>query len=85
MSPVPVIARLRDAGGRAPPRLHRRAAALTAPSSALYGLGVWQVFRETVGDIQPPLGIDPKPFAGATIFGLSMFATLFLGVVLASS
>jgi ABC-2 type transport system permease protein len=54
---------------------------LTALFVALYALGVWQVFRR-LGDIHPPAGIEPRPFAGATIFGLSMFATLFLGVVL---
>src|SRR6185312_7550553 len=30
-----------------------------------------------------PNGIDARGFAGATMFGLAMFATLFLGVVLA--
>jgi Cu-processing system permease protein len=55
--------------------------ALTAVFVALYALAVWQVFRR-LADIHPPLGIEPRPFAGATIFGLSMFATMFLGVVL---
>jgi Cu-processing system permease protein len=54
---------------------------ITAAFVALYGLAVWQVFRR-LNDIHPPLGIEPRPFAGATIFGLGMFATLFLGVVL---
>ena len=54
---------------------------LTAAFVALYGLAVWQVFRR-LNDIHPPGGIEPRPFAGATIFGLSMFATMFLGVVL---
>jgi Cu-processing system permease protein len=56
--------------------------ALTVAFVGLYGLGVWQLFRR-VGQIHPPNGIEPRPFAGATVFGLSMFATLFLGVVLA--
>jgi ABC-type transport system involved in multi-copper enzyme maturation permease subunit len=30
-----------------------------------------------------PAGVDPRTFAGATIFGLAMFGTLFLGTVLA--
>jgi Cu-processing system permease protein len=47
----------------------------------LYALGIWQVFRR-VGRIDAPNGIEPRPFAGAVVFGLSMFATLFLGVVL---
>jgi Cu-processing system permease protein len=55
--------------------------ALTALFVALYALAVWQVFRR-LGDIHPPGGVEPRPFAGATIFGLSMFATMFLGVVL---
>jgi ABC-type transport system involved in multi-copper enzyme maturation permease subunit len=55
--------------------------ALTALFVALYALGVWQVFRR-LDDINPPAGVEPRPFAGATIFGLSMFATMFLGVVL---
>jgi Cu-processing system permease protein len=54
---------------------------MTALFLALYGLGIWQVFRR-VDEIHPPNGIEPRPFAGATVFGLSMFATLFLGVVL---
>jgi ABC-type transport system involved in multi-copper enzyme maturation permease subunit len=54
---------------------------LTALFVALYALAVWQVFRR-LADIHPPGGIEPRPFAGATIFGLSMFATMFLGVVL---
>ncbi|HKG42892.1 MAG TPA: ABC transporter permease subunit, partial [Gaiellaceae bacterium] len=40
------------------------------------------VFRD-IADIGPPAGIEPRPFAGAFLFGLAMFATLFLGVVLA--
>jgi ABC-2 type transport system permease protein len=54
---------------------------LTALFIGLYALAVWQVFRH-IEDIRPPFGIEPRPFAGATIFGLSMFATMFLGVVL---
>ncbi len=54
---------------------------LTAVFVTLYGLGIWQVFRR-VDEIHAPNGIEPRPFAGATVFGLSMFATLFLGVVL---
>jgi len=54
---------------------------LTGIFITLYALGIWQVFRR-VSHIQPPAGIEPRPFAGAFVFGLSMFATLFLGVVL---
>jgi Cu-processing system permease protein len=80
VSPVLVIAQyaLQEALRR---RVFTVVLALTAGFVGLYALAVWQVFRR-VQDIHPPLGIEPKPFAGATIFGLSMFATLFLGVVL---
>jgi ABC-2 type transport system permease protein len=42
------------------------------------------VFRE-LHNIQPPadVHVDVRTFVGATLFGLAMFATLFLGVVLA--
>jgi Cu-processing system permease protein len=80
VSPVLVIARyaIQEAVRR---RVFTVVLALTAAFVVLYGLAVWQVFRR-IGDIHPPGGIEPKPFAGATIFGLSMFATMFLGVVL---
>jgi len=83
VSPVLVIARyaIQEAVRR---RVFTVVLALTAAFVALYGLAVWQVFRR-IGDIRPPGGIEPKPFAGATIFGLSMFATMFLGVVLGSA
>ncbi|HET7808070.1 MAG TPA: ABC transporter permease subunit [Gaiellaceae bacterium] len=55
---------------------------LTAGFLFLYWLANHYAFRD-VENIQPPAGIDPRPFAGAFIFGLAMFATLFLGVVLA--
>jgi ABC-type transport system involved in multi-copper enzyme maturation permease subunit len=38
---------------------------------------------EHIDNVAPPAGIDARGFAGATIFGLAMFGTLFLGVVLA--
>jgi Cu-processing system permease protein len=38
---------------------------------------------ENLGNVGPPVGVDARTFAGATIFGLAMFGTLFLGVVLA--
>ena len=55
---------------------------LTALFLFLYWLGDHYLFRD-VRHIQPPAGIDARTFAGAFIFGLAMFATLFLGVVLA--
>jgi ABC-type transport system involved in multi-copper enzyme maturation permease subunit len=57
---------------------------LTAGFLALYALGAHFAFhdaREFAGGEEKIL--DPKAFAGATIFGMAMFATLFLGAVLA--
>jgi ABC-type transport system involved in multi-copper enzyme maturation permease subunit len=56
---------------------------LTLGFLALYWLGNHFAFRG-VESVSPPQGIDARGFVGATIFGLAMFATLFLGVVLAT-
>jgi Cu-processing system permease protein len=51
---------------------------------ALYGVGVWRAFRDTNAFVPPDqLGLDPAVVTGATVLGLAMFATLFLGTVLA--
>jgi Cu-processing system permease protein len=51
---------------------------------ALYGIGVWRAFRDTTGFVSPEeIGLDPAVVTGATVLGLAMFATLFLGTVLA--
>src|SRR5205814_9616051 len=55
---------------------------LTASFLALYWLANHYIFRD-IAHVGPPAGIEPRPFAGAFIFGLAMFATLFLGTVLA--
>jgi Cu-processing system permease protein len=56
---------------------------LTIAFLALYGLGTWQLF-ETVGTFDEPIdGVEARTVAGATILGLAMFATLFLGTILA--
>jgi len=55
---------------------------LTAAFLGLYALGNHYAFRD-LAHVNPPAGIEPRPFVGAFIFGLAMFATLFLGVVLA--
>jgi Cu-processing system permease protein len=55
---------------------------LTLGFLGLYWLANHYVFRD-VQNISPPVGIDARTFAGAFMFGLAMFATLFLGVVLA--
>jgi Cu-processing system permease protein len=57
-------------------------AILTVAFLALYGLGTWQISKET-GDISNGSGVDGDIIAGATLLGLSMFATLFLGAILA--
>jgi ABC-type transport system involved in multi-copper enzyme maturation permease subunit len=55
---------------------------LTAGFLFLYWLANHYAFRD-LGNVGQPAGIDARTYAGAVIFGLAMFATLFLGVVLA--
>src|SRR6266540_4165450 len=55
---------------------------LTVAFLLLYWMGNRYVFNH-VGEIVPPAGIDAQTFAGAFLFGMAMFGTLFLGVVLA--
>jgi Cu-processing system permease protein len=56
---------------------------LTVAFLALYGLGTWQLFT-AVGEFEEPIeGIEARTVAAATILGLAMFATLFLGTILA--
>jgi Cu-processing system permease protein len=57
---------------------------LTAIFLFLFWLANHFVFRE-LANIQPPpdVHVDTRTFAGAFLVGLAMFATLFLGVVLA--
>ncbi len=57
---------------------------LTAIFLVLFWLANHYVFRE-LANISPPadVHVDTRTFAGAFLFGLAMFATLFLGVVLA--
>ena len=59
---------------------------LTIVFLALYGVGVAQVVPEIEGHLagEDPSGIlDRRIVAGATLVGLAMFGTLFLGTVLA--
>jgi Cu-processing system permease protein len=49
---------------------------------ALYWLGARYTFHH-VDNIVPPAGIDAHTFAASFLFGMAMFGTLFLGVVLA--
>ena len=55
---------------------------LTIAFLALYWVGTRYAFHH-VNNVVPPEGIDPRTFAGAFLFGMAMFGTLFLGVVLA--
>ena len=48
----------------------------------LYRLGAHEVAEEAEG-LGTPAGIEPTEVVGATLLGLAMFATLFLGCVLA--
>jgi ABC-type transport system involved in multi-copper enzyme maturation permease subunit len=56
---------------------------LTLGFLALYGLGAREAFQAQENFRDVATGVDGKVIAGATVFGLSMFATLFLGTVLA--
>jgi Cu-processing system permease protein len=55
---------------------------LTVAFLGLYWLGARYAFHH-VGGVEPPAGVDARTFAGAFLFGMAMFGTLFLGVVLA--
>jgi Cu-processing system permease protein len=57
---------------------------LTLAFLALYGVGTYFAFRDVNGFASSDQKIlDPMAFTGATVFGLAMFATLFLGAVVA--
>ena len=56
---------------------------LTLAFLGLYGLGTSYLF-DHLGNVAPPAGIDARTLVGSTVLGLAMFATLFLGVVLAT-
>jgi Cu-processing system permease protein len=56
---------------------------LTVAFLALYGIGVHFAFRDTQGFAGFDV-INAKAFTGATLLGLAMFATLFLGAVVAA-
>jgi ABC-type transport system involved in multi-copper enzyme maturation permease subunit len=59
-------------------------AVLTLAFLGLYALGAWQAFR-TLGQAGASsfAGVDAATVAAATLLGLAMFATLFLGTILA--
>jgi ABC-type transport system involved in multi-copper enzyme maturation permease subunit len=79
MSPVRAIAALgfQEAVRR---RVFQIVALLTVLYLVLYALGVWQAFEEAHGEIK---GINARIVVGATLLGLNMFGTLFLGAILA--
>jgi Cu-processing system permease protein len=58
-------------------------ALLTVAYLGLYGLGTWQAYKEVRAEGTPFRGIDADIVAGATLLGLNMFGTLFLGTILA--
>jgi Cu-processing system permease protein len=55
---------------------------LTVGFLTLFWLGVHFLYQN-LGNVGPPAGVDARTFVGATVFGLAMFGTLFLGTVLA--
>jgi Cu-processing system permease protein len=57
-------------------------ALLTVAFLGLYALGTWQISQE-LDEIGSEDGVEADVVAGATLLGLSMFATLFLGAILA--
>ncbi len=81
MSAVPIIVgyALREAVRR---KVFVVVLVLTALFLGLYAVANHYAFRD-LASINAPEGIDARTFAGASVFGLAMFATLFLGVVLA--
>jgi len=58
-------------------------AVLTVAYLILYGLGTWQAFESTKGESVQFRGVEADVVAGATLLGLNMFGTLFLGTILA--
>jgi ABC-2 type transport system permease protein len=58
-------------------------AILTLASGVLYVLGARIAFHDTQNFSGPGIA-DAKDFTGATVFGMAMFGTLFLGAVLAA-
>jgi Cu-processing system permease protein len=56
---------------------------LTLAFGALYAWGADELFQDVTGFGGNGVGLDARTLAGATLLGLAMFGTLFLGVVLA--
>ena len=83
MTSIPVIVQyaMREAIRR---KVFAVVVVLTVVFLGLFGLANHVVFRH-LATITPPsdVNVDTRTFAGAFLLGLGMFATLFLGVVLA--
>jgi Cu-processing system permease protein len=58
-------------------------AVLTVAYLALYGLGTWQAFKEVDANATLIRGVEADVVTAATLLGLNMFGTLFLGTILA--
>src|SRR4051794_41979440 len=56
---------------------------LTAGFVALYAYGTNQAFHDTRGFVGVDETLDTDELAGAIVFGLALFGTMFLGAVLA--
>lgn len=58
-------------------------ALLTVAYLGLYALGTWQALKEVSASTKSLKGVEADVVAGATLLGLNMFGTLFLGAILA--
>jgi Cu-processing system permease protein len=56
---------------------------LTLAFGGLYAWGASELFKDVAGFGNNEFGLDARTLAGATLLGLAMFGTLFLGAVLA--
>ena len=56
---------------------------LTLAFGGLYTWGASELFKDVTGFGNNEFGLDARTLAGATLLGLAMFGTLFLGAVLA--
>jgi ABC-type transport system involved in multi-copper enzyme maturation permease subunit len=56
---------------------------LTLAFGGLYAWGASELFKDVTGFGANEFGLDARTLAGATLLGLAMFGTLFLGAVLA--
>ncbi|MDQ3823990.1 MAG: ABC transporter permease [Actinomycetota bacterium] len=82
MNPVPTIVRygLQEALRR---KMFAVVSLLTVAFLVLYWLGTRELFTHLDDGIDPDELVDTRTLVGATVLGLAMFATLFLGAVLA--